>query len=49
MTDGFHTVKLSDEIGTKQAAAQLGAAYYTLPEWLQKRKVYGDHASGCFG
>ena len=26
-------VKLSDEVGTKQAAAQLGVAYYTLSEW----------------
>jgi transposase len=37
-------VKLSDEIGIKQAAAQLGVAYYTLSEWRQKRKAYGDHA-----
>ena len=37
-------VKLSDEVGVKQAAAQLGIAYYTLSEWRQKRKVYGYHA-----
>jgi transposase len=37
-------VKLSDEIGIKQAAAQLGVAYYTLSEWRQKPKAYGDHA-----
>ncbi len=37
-------VKLSDEVGIKQAAAQLGVAYYTLSEWRQKRKAYGDHA-----
>lgn len=38
-------VKLSDEVGIKQAAAQIGVAYYTLSEWRQKRKVYyGDHA-----
>jgi len=37
-------VKLSDEVGTKQAAAQLGVAYYTLSEWRRKRKIYGDHA-----
>ena len=37
-------VKLSDEVGTKQAAAQLGVAYYTLSEWRQKRKAYGNHA-----
>ncbi len=30
-------VKLSDEVGTKQAAAQLGVAYYTLSAWCQKR------------
>jgi transposase len=28
----------------KQAAAQLGVPYYTLAEWRQKRKAYGDHA-----
>ena len=37
-------VKLTDEVGIKQAAAQLGVAYYTLSEWRQKRKAYGDHA-----
>ena len=37
-------VKLSDEVGIKQAAAQLGVAYYTLSEWRQKRKAYGGHA-----
>lgn len=37
-------VKLSDEVGVKQAAAQLGVSYYTLAEWRQKRKAYGDHA-----
>jgi len=37
-------VKLSDEIGVKQAAAQLGIPYYSLAEWRQKRKVFGDHA-----
>ncbi|NLJ20631.1 MAG: transposase [Bacteroidales bacterium] len=37
-------VKLSDEVGLKQAAAQLGLPYYTLSEWRQKRKAYGDHA-----
>ncbi|MET0018359.1 transposase, partial [Oscillibacter sp.] len=29
-------VKLSDEIGVKQAAAQLGIPYYSLAEWRQK-------------
>ena len=37
-------VKLSDEVGVKQAAAQLGIPYYTLAEWRQKRKAFGDHA-----
>ena len=37
-------VKLSDEIGVKQAAAQLGILYYSLAEWRQKRKAFGDHA-----
>ncbi len=37
-------VKLSDEVGVKQAAAQLGIPYYSLTEWRQKRKAYGDHA-----
>lgn len=37
-------VKLSDEVGVKQAGAQLGVSYYTLAEWRQKRKAYGDHA-----
>ena len=38
------SVKLSDEIGVKQAAAQLGIPYYSLAEWRQKRKAFGDHA-----
>lgn len=37
-------VKLSNEVGVKQAAAQLGVSYYTLAEWRHKRKAYGDHA-----
>jgi transposase len=37
-------VKLSDEVGVKQASAQLGIPYYTLAEWCQKRKAFGDHA-----
>ena len=35
-------VKLSNEIGVKQAAAQLGIPYYSLAEW--RRKAFGDHA-----
>lgn len=45
------SVKLSDEIGVKQAAAQLGISYYSLAEWRQKRKAFGVHAfvgSGIF-
>jgi len=32
-------MKLSDEIGVKNAAAQLGIPYYTLAEWRNKRKI----------
>ena len=31
-------LKLSDEIGVKQAASQLGLAYHTLAEWRLRRK-----------
>ena len=31
-------VKLSDEIGVKQAAAQLGIPYYSLAEWRRIRR-----------
>ena len=31
-------LKLSDEIGVKNAAAQLGVAYYTLADWRNRRK-----------
>lgn len=37
-------VKLSDEIGVKRAADQLGIPYYTLSGWRQKRKRYGERA-----
>jgi len=37
-------VKLSDEIGVKTAADQLGIPYYSLAEWRQKRKAYGERA-----
>lgn len=30
-------LRLSDEIGVKKAAAQLGIPYYTLAEWRQNR------------
>ena len=31
-------LKLSDEIGNKKAAAQLGLPYYTLADWRNKSK-----------
>lgn len=37
-------VKLSDEIGIKKAAAQLGVPYYTIAEWRQQRSRYGKAA-----
>ena len=33
---------LSDEIGVKAAAAQLGIPYYTLSGWRNNRKKYGN-------
>lgn len=38
-------LKLSDEIGVKKAAEQLGIPYYTLADWRSKRKQYGAYAS----
>ena len=32
-------LKLSDEIGIKKEAEQLGLKYYTLAEWRKNRKV----------
>ena len=37
-------VKLSDEIGVKAAAAQLGIPYYTLAGWRNSCKKYGSNA-----
>lgn len=31
-------LKLSDEIGVKMAAAQLGIQYYTIADWGKNRK-----------
>ena len=31
-------LKLSDEVGVRNAAAQLGLPYYTLADWRNKRK-----------
>lgn len=36
--------RLSDEIGPKKAAEQLGVAYYTLQEWRKRRALHGDAA-----
>lgn len=33
---------MSDEIGVKKAAEQLGIPYYTLSGWRQKRKQYEE-------
>ena len=32
-------LRLSDEIGVKKAAAQLGIPYYTLADWRQERSI----------
>lgn len=32
-------LKLSDEIGLKKAAAQLGLCYNTLSDWRKQRKI----------
>ena len=32
-------LKLSDEIGVKKAAKQLGIQYYTISEWRKNRKA----------
>lgn len=37
-------VRLSDEIGVKKAAEQLGIPYYTLADWRYKRRVHGSQA-----
>lgn len=37
-------VRLSDEVGMRKAVEQLGIPYYTLAEWRQKRKAYGEKA-----
>jgi transposase len=38
-------IKLSNEIGTRKAAEQLGIPYYTLAEWRKKRSRYGEQAN----
>ena len=32
------SIRLSDEIGSKKAAAQLGLPYYTLADWRNRSK-----------
>jgi len=32
-------LKLSDEVGVKKAASQLGLQYYTLADWRKDRKA----------
>ncbi len=45
-------LKLSDEIGLKKAAQQLGVAYYTLADWRSIQAAEGtgqdDNFSLCF-
>lgn len=38
-------LRLSDEIGVKKAAAQLGIPYFTLSNWRGKRNKYGENAN----
>ena len=37
-------VRLSDETGAKQVAAQLGIPYWTLADWRAARKAQGSQA-----
>lgn len=37
-------VRLSDEIGTKKAAEQLGIPYFTLQGWRKQKAQHGDKA-----
>ena len=38
-------LRLSDEIGVKKAASQLGIPYYTLEDWRQNRKFKQANSS----
>ena len=41
-------LKLSDEIGVRNASAQLGLPYYTLADWRSQRKqVFGHGIVRC--
>ena len=37
----LQALELSDEIGVKAAAEQLGIKYYTLADWRSQRKARG--------
>ena len=40
----IEAVKLSDEVGVKKAAEQLGIPYCTLADWRARRKKLGNQA-----
>ena len=40
----LQALQLSDEIGVKAAAGQLGIKYYTLADWRSIRKSRGEQA-----
>lgn len=40
----LQALQLSDEIGVKKAAEQLGLKYYTLADWRKLRKERGEQA-----
>ena len=40
----LQALELSDEIGVKAAAEQLGIKYYTLADWRRQRKARGEEA-----
>ena len=37
-------LRLSDDIGIKEASAQLGIPYNTLAGWRKSRKAYGQYS-----
>lgn len=39
-----NAVQLSNEIGVKEAAEQLGISYYTLSGWRRSKNRYGENA-----
>ena len=45
----LQALQLSDEIGVKAAAEQLGIKYYTLADWRSIRKSCGEQAFGGSG